>query len=156
MRAAGSASAGDAIRNSRQAGHWHPAGDPEADRAALLAGQAFRVVAYRRGGGGRWGRGSLEIGGQPLAVTWTRPALPVAGPQRARGARSMPLTPPSRIVLTRPVDMVRDRFLQTNHWRYAVVTVRTREGREVLVIPTIDVPLVYAALEVASAEGSVV
>jgi hypothetical protein len=47
VRAAGSGTLLSGIRNSRPAGYWHPAGDPEADRRALLAGRAFRVVAYR-------------------------------------------------------------------------------------------------------------
>lgn len=153
-RAAGSITVRDAIRNSRRAGRWHPAGDPEADRRALLAGQAFRVVARRRDQW-RWGDGRLEIGGRPLAVTWKRAALPLAGPRRARGAPSVPLALPSSIMLTRPVNVVRDRFPQMNDWLYAVVTIRTAAGRETLAIPTIDVPLVHAALELANAERSV-
>ncbi len=152
VRAAGSVTVRDAIRNSRQAGSWHPAGDPEADRGALLAGQAFRVTALRRNDG-RWGYGRLEIGGQPLTVTWKRAALPLAGPKRARGARILPLALPSRIVLTRPVDAARDRFPQMNDWLFAVVTIRTQDGQETLAIPTIDVPLVHAALELANAEN---
>lgn len=152
VRAAGSVTIRDAIRNSRQAGSWHPAGDPEADRSALLAGQAFRVVALRRNDG-RWGHGRLEIGGQPLTVTWKRAALPLAGPKRARGApRILPLALPSRIVLTRPVDVARDKFPHMNYWLFAVVTIRTQDGQETLAIPTIDVPLVHAALELANAE----
>jgi hypothetical protein len=150
-RAAGSITVRDAIRNSRQAGRWHPAGDPEADRRALLTGQAFRVMALRRNDG-RWGYGRLEIGGQPLAVTWKRTALPLAGPKRARGAPVLPLALPSRIVLTRPVDAARERFPQMNDWLFTVVTIRTRDGQETLAIPTIDVPLVHAALELANAE----
>jgi hypothetical protein len=152
VRAAGTVTVTDVIRNSRRAGHWHPAGDPEADLRALLAGQAFRVTALRRNAG-RWGRGRLEIGGQPLAVTWKRAALPMAGPRRARGALSLPLALPSRIVLARPVDLGRDRFPQTNEWLYTVLTIRTRDGQETLAIPTIDAPLVHAALELANAEN---
>jgi hypothetical protein len=152
VRAAGSNTLSDAIRNSRKAGRWHPAGDPEADRGALLAGQAFRVTAFRRSDG-RWGYGRLEIGGQPLAVTWKRNALPLAGPHRARGARVLPLAPPSRIALTRPVDVARDRFPQMNDWLFTVATVSTPDGYELLAIPTIDVPLVHAALELANAEA---
>ena len=33
-----------------------------------------------------------------------------------------------------------------------VVTIRTRDGQEKLAIPTISLPLVYAALELANAE----
>lgn len=151
VRAAGSNTVRDAIRNSRKAGRWHPAGDPEADRGALLAGQAFRVTAFRKNG--RWGYGRLEIDGQPLAVTWKRNALPLAGPHRARGVRVLPLAPPSRIVLTRPVDVARDRFPQMNDWLFTVVTVSTPDGYELFAIPTIDVPLVHAALELANAEA---
>lgn len=151
VRAAGSVTLTDVIRNSRQAGRWHPAGDPGADRRALLAGQAFRVTALRRNDR-RWGYGRLEIGGQPLAVTWKRATLPLAGPGRPRGARSLPLALPSRILLTRPVDSGRDRFPQMNDWLFTVVTIRTRDGQETLAIPTIDLPLVHAALELANAE----
>jgi hypothetical protein len=151
VRAAGTVTLRDTIRNSRQAGRWHPAGDPEADRKALLAGQAFRVAALRRNDR-RWGRGRVQIGGQPLAVTWERAALPLAGPGWAREARSLPLALPSTIVLTRPVDVARDRFPQLNDRLYTVVTIRTPDGQETLAIPTIDVPLVHAALELASAE----
>jgi len=151
VRAAGSITVRDAIRNFRQAGRWHAAGDPEADRRALLAGQAFRVTALRRTGG-RWGHGRLEIGGRPLAVTWKRAVLPLAGPRRARGARSVPLAPPSRIVLTRRVDVARDRFPRMNDWLFTVATIRTRDGRETLAIPAMDVPLIHAALERANAE----
>jgi hypothetical protein len=58
----------------------------------------------------------------------------------------------SRIALTRPVDLGRDRFPQTNDWLYTVITIRTRDGQETFAIPTIDVPLVHAALELANAE----
>jgi hypothetical protein len=34
-----------------------------------------------------------------------------------------------------------------------VVTIRTRDGQETLAIPTIDLPLVHAALELANAEN---
>lgn len=152
VRAAGTITFTDAVRNSRRAGRWHPAGDPEADRRALLAGQAFRVVAFRRNDG-RWGHGRLEIGGQPLMVTWKHAALPLAGRRQVRGARSLPLAAPSRIVLTRPVDVPRDKFPQLNNEMFTVVTIRTRNGQETLAISTIDVPLVYAALEQANAEG---
>lgn len=40
-----------------------------------------------------------------------------------------------------------------NDWVFTVVTVRTPDGYEMLAIPTIDVPLVHAALELASAEA---
>jgi hypothetical protein len=150
VRAAGSVTVKDAIRNSRQAGRWHSAGDPEADCRALLAGQAFRVMAHRRNDG-RWGYGRLEIDGQPLAVTWKRAALPLPRPGRARGARVLPLALPSRIVLTRRVDVARERFPPMNDWLFTVVTIRTRDGTETLAIPTIDVPLVHAALELANA-----
>jgi hypothetical protein len=55
-------------------------------------------------------------------------------------------------VLTRPVDVARDRFPQMNDWLFTVVTIRTQHGQETLAIPTIDVPLVHAALELANAE----
>jgi hypothetical protein len=151
VRAAGTVTVTDAIRNSRRARRWELAGDPEADRKALLAGQAFRVAAWRMNER-RWGRGRLEISGQPLAVTWKRAALPLAGPRRARAAPSLPLTLPSTIALTRPVDVGRDRFPQTNDWLYTVVTIRTRDSQETFAIPTIDLPLVHAALELANAE----
>jgi len=153
VRSAGSVTVSDVIRYSWRARRWHHAGDPEADRTAFLAGQAFRVVAFRRNEG-RWGRGRLTVGGQPLAVTWERAALPLAGPMRARGARSVPLAPPSRIALTRPFDAARDRFPQVNDWLYTVVTISTPDGHEKLAVPTIDVPLVHAALELANAEES--
>ncbi|HEX3514270.1 MAG TPA: hypothetical protein VHT26_09755 [Trebonia sp.] len=151
VRAAGSFALDGAVRNSRWTRRWFPAGDPEADRRALLAGQAFRVVALQRNEG-RWGYGKLEIGGQPLAVTWKRNSWPTAGSRRARGPRIMPLALPSRIVLTRPVDFARDRFPMVNDWLFTVVTIRTRDGQEKLTIPTIDLPLVHAALELANAE----
>jgi hypothetical protein len=151
VRAAGTVTLTDIIRNSRRARRWELAGDPEADRKALLAGQAFRVAAWKRNER-RWGHGRLEIGGQPLAVTWKRAALPLAGRRRARGAPSLPLALPSRIALTRPVDVGRDRFPQTNDWLFTVVTIRTRDGQETFAIPTIDLPLVHAALELANAE----
>src|SRR6202007_2857721 len=50
VRAAGSNTFGDVIRNSARARSWHPDGDPEADRQALLAGQAFRVAALLKNG----------------------------------------------------------------------------------------------------------
>lgn len=97
--------------------------------------------------------GRRGIGGQPLTVTWKRAALPLAGPKRARGApRILPLALPSR-VLTRPVGMARDRFPQMNDRLFAVVTIRTQDGQETLAIPTIDVPLVHATLELANAES---
>lgn len=144
VRAAGTTTLRGAIRNSRRAGGWHPAGDPEADRRALLNGQAFRVVALRRDGG-RWDHGKLEIAGRPLTVTWKRVGW--------RRAGIVPLAGPSRIVLTRPVDRARDRFPRTNDWLFAVVKICTRDGQETLAIPVIDVPLVHAALELANAEG---
>jgi hypothetical protein len=61
---------------------------------------------------------------------------------------------PSRIVLTRPVDVARDRFPKLNDWLFTVVTIRTQDGRETLAIPTIDLPLVHTALELANAEDS--
>jgi len=64
VRAAGSLTVTDAIRNSRQAGSWHPAGDPEADRDALLAGQAFRVTALRRNDR-RWASEAWRSAGSP-------------------------------------------------------------------------------------------
>lgn len=89
VRAAGSSTFGDAIRNSARARSWHPDGDPAADRQALFAGQAFRVTALLKNGG-RWGDGRLEIGGQPLTVTWRRATLPLAGPRRAKGSGAFP------------------------------------------------------------------
>jgi hypothetical protein len=152
VRAAGSNTFGDVIRNSARARSWHPAGDPEADRGALLAGQSFRVTTLLKSSG-RWGYGHLEIGGQPLTVTWKRARSPVTGPRRAKGEPSRPLTLPSRIVLTRPVDLARDRF-PSNDLIFTVVTIRTQDGQHVLAIPTLDVPLVHTALELANAENS--
>src|SRR6185437_5907971 len=71
VQAAGSLTLTGAIRNSRRAGSWHPAGDPEADRRALLAGQAFRVVALRRNGG-RGKRRPLPLA-IPSRIVLTRP-----------------------------------------------------------------------------------
>jgi hypothetical protein len=150
VRAAGTVTVRDAIRNSWRARRWQPAGDPEADRGALLAGQAFRVAALRRIDG-RWRRGRLDIGGRPLAVTWDRGVLPLTGPRRARRAPSPPLAPPARIVLTRQAAVTRER-LPANDWLFTVITVSTPDGYEMLAIPTIDVPLVHAALELANAE----
>jgi|GEM_PF-5443878 len=157
VRAAGTVTMRDAIRNSRLAGHWHPAGDPEADRGALLAGQRFRVTALRRTDSG-WGPGKLQIGGQPLTVTWRRAARPSfrsrpavrSGP--AGRARSLPLAVPSRVVLARPVNQVRDRFPRINGRLFTVATIATPDGYEMLAVPTIDLPLVHAALELAAAE----
>jgi hypothetical protein len=151
VRAAGSVTLRGAIRNARRAGYWHPAGDPEADRRALLAGQAFRVVALRRNGR-HWGHGRLEIGGQPITVTWKSAARPLARPGSVRPARCLLLAVPSRIVLTRPVDVARDRFPRMNGWLFAVVTIRTPDSQETFAIPAIDVSLVHAALELASTE----
>jgi hypothetical protein len=150
VRAAGTNTVGDVLRNSVRARGWHPGGDPEADRAALLAGQAFRVAAWRKSDG-RWGRGHLEIGGRPLAVSWRRDRLPLRGPRRARG---MPFAPPAQIVLTRRADLARDRF-PANDRLFTVLTVRARDATEMLAIPTLDVPLVHAALELANAEAGV-
>jgi hypothetical protein len=152
VRAAGSFNIRDAIRYSRLAGHWRPAGDPEADRRALLAGQAFRVTALRKTGR-RWSYGKLEIGGRLLTVTWKRAASPLAQPGRRQGAPSLPLAAPSRIVFARRADSGRDRFRPTNDWLYAVVTIRTRDRQETLAVPTIDLSLVHAALELANAEN---
>jgi hypothetical protein len=149
VRAAGTVTLTGAIRNSRRAGGWHPAGDPEADRRALLAGQAFRVVALRRNGR-RWRNGRLEIGGRPLTVTWKRAAVSLGG---LRGAPALPLAVRSRIVLTRRVDRARDRFPRTNGWLFTVITIRTRGSQETFAIPAVDVRLVHAALELANAEG---
>jgi hypothetical protein len=150
VRAAGSNTAGDVLRNSARARSWHPAGDPEADRVALLAGQAFRVAAALKVGQ-RWERGRLEIGGQPLAVTWTRAHAPLAG--RFLGKeRALPLTPSARIVLTRPVDLANGRF-PFNDVIFTVVTIRAQDARHVLAIPTLDVPLVHTALALAGAES---
>jgi hypothetical protein len=38
-----------------------------------------------------------------------------------------------------------------NDWLFTVATIRVRDGQETLAIPAIDVPLVHAALELASA-----
>jgi hypothetical protein len=153
VRAAGSVTVIGSIRNSGDARRLDRAGDPAADRTALLAGQAFRVTALRSNEG-RWGYGTLAIGGQPLAVTWKRDTLPLAGPRRARGAPILPLALPSTIVLTRPVDSGRDRFPQVNGWLFTVVTIRTRDGQEKFALPTLDLPLVHAALELANAENA--
>jgi hypothetical protein len=149
VRAAGSNTFGDVFRNSARARSWHPAGDPEADREALLAGQAFRVTALLKVGE-RWGYGRLEIGGQPLTVTWRRAPAPLVGPFRAK-ERNLPLMPPARIVLTRPVDLAHGRF-PSNDLIFTVATIRTQDARHVLAIPTLDVPLVHTALELANAE----
>ncbi len=72
----------------------------------------------------------------------------------AVGTQSRPLAVPWSILLTRPVDLIRDRFLlQGKDWLFTVVTVGTGNGREVLAVPTWDVPLVRLALEIASAEA---
>ncbi len=151
VRVAGTVTIRDVIRNSWRARRYHPGGDPEADRAALLAGQAFRVAALCRIDG-HWRRGRLDIGGQPLAVDWKRNAVPVARSRRARDAKVPTLAPPARIVLTRPVGAGRER-LPVNDWLFTVVTISRPDGYEMLAIPTIDVPLVHAALELASAES---
>ena len=39
-----------------------------------------------------------------------------------------------------------------NDWLFTVATIRTPDGQETLAIPSIDVPLVHAALELANAE----
>ena len=80
---------------------------------------------------------------------------PAAGRAQA-GAGSAANPAPGAAVEDRarpPVDMARDRFPQLNDWLFAVVTIRTQDGQETLAIPTIDVPLVHAALELANAEG---
>jgi hypothetical protein len=60
---------------------------------------------------------------------------------------------PTKIMLTRPVDLARDRF-PANDLLFTVVTIRAQDGRHVLAIPTLDVPLVHTALELANAEKS--
>ena len=39
-----------------------------------------------------------------------------------------------------------------NDWLFTVVTIRTREDQETFAIPSVDVPLVHAALSRANAE----
>jgi hypothetical protein len=151
VRAAGSNTLGDVFRNSARARSWHPVGDPEADREALLAGRAFRVTALLKAGE-RWRYGRLEIGGQPLTVTWMRAPALLVRPLRAKD-RNLPLRLPSRIVLTRPVDLAHGRF-PSNDLIFTVATIRTQDGPLVLAIPTLDVPLVHTALELANAEYS--
>jgi hypothetical protein len=56
-------------------------------------------------------------------------------------------------VFARRADSGRDRFRPTNDWLYAVVTIRTRDRQETLAVPTIDLSLVHAALELANAEN---
>jgi hypothetical protein len=146
VRAAGSNTLTDVIQYSRRAGHYQPTGDPEADRVVLLAGQSFRVLAYWKDGR-RWNTGELRIGGQPLALTWRRglPSLP------GRAPRCLPLTPPMGMLLTCPLGETREWF-PNKSWLFTAVTIGTRNGREVLAVPTLDVPLVRLALEIANAE----
>jgi hypothetical protein len=148
VRAAGSNTLSDVIRYSRRAGRDQPTGDPEADREALLAGQSFRVFAYWKTGR-RWNTGELRIGGQPLELAWRRslPSLPGRAPQH------LPLTPSARMLLTRPVAETREWF-PNKGWLFTAVTIDTGNGREVLAVPTLDVPLVCLALEVANEEAA--
>jgi len=149
VRAAGSNTLTDVIRYSRRAGHYQPTGDLEANRAALLAGQSFRVLAYWKDGR-RWNTGELRISGQPLALTWRRrlPSLPGRAPQ------SLPLTPSAAMVLTCSLAETREWF-PNKGWLFSAVTIDTANGREVLAVPTLDVPLVRLALEIANAEAPI-
>jgi len=40
-------------------------------------------------------------------------------------------------------------------WLFSAVTIDTADGREVLAVPALDVPLVRLALEIASAEAAI-
>ena len=62
--------------------------------------------------------------------------------------------PPARIMLTRQVDLARDRFPSSNDLIFTVVTIGTQHDRHVLALPSLDVPLVHMALELANAERS--
>jgi hypothetical protein len=43
-----------------------------------------------------------------------------------------------------------------NDWLFTVATIRAQDVQETLAIPTIDLPLVHAALELANSEDSLV
>lgn len=89
----------------------------------------------------------------PLHVTWTR-TLPLLE-RFARPANSVAIANPARVLLTRPVRVPQDWFPQQNSWLYTVVTVGTPDKRETFAIPTLDVPLVHAALELAAMEHDI-
>ena len=83
-------------------------------------------------------------------MTW-RAHAPLVGRLQAK-ERNLPFTLPARIVLTRPVDLAHGRF-PSDDLIFTVVTIRTQDGPLVLAIPTLDVPLVHMALELANAES---